>query len=298
MYGNCGMGIILSWGSAHEALGLVQAAHYTVPDCTIAVIGAGVIGLTTAYLLLTHGYRVRVYARDLPPHTTSNIAAGLWSVGKRSRPKDDQLFDRLQRTSWNTYTALADNPDAALRGVARMNIYAFNADPGLAVPLVPEGLMPMPVTTDVRMGIYTKQATCYETFRIDVPIYMDDLFNVVVRMGAEVIRKTIHSFSELPEDIIVNCTGLGARELAQDSTVYPVRGQLLYLDPQKSIDYMVFAKIEDSGQKAYVFLLPQESRLVIGTTFDPDNTNQDIDPTISEALLMHAAQFFDQVPVA
>src|SRR4051794_29571794 len=44
----------------------------------ITVLGCGVSGLSTAIMLLEEGYQVQIWAKDLPPHTTSNIAAAVW----------------------------------------------------------------------------------------------------------------------------------------------------------------------------------------------------------------------------
>src|SRR3989344_4223561 len=44
----------------------------------ILALGAGVSGLSTGILLLKNGYRVKIWAKDLPPNTTSNMAAALW----------------------------------------------------------------------------------------------------------------------------------------------------------------------------------------------------------------------------
>jgi glycine/D-amino acid oxidase-like deaminating enzyme len=43
-----------------------------------AVLGCGGVGGATARLLQRRGWRVRIYARDLPPETTSNIAGAQW----------------------------------------------------------------------------------------------------------------------------------------------------------------------------------------------------------------------------
>ena len=41
----------------------------------IAVIGAGISGLSTAFVLINQGYRVTVLAKAFTPNTTSNKAA-------------------------------------------------------------------------------------------------------------------------------------------------------------------------------------------------------------------------------
>src|SRR5687768_2499645 len=93
-YGHGGAGVTLSWGTAALALDLVSdfpGARTSRPGRSsrpaarrrFAVLGCGVNGLSTA-LLLQRRFQdgpgtVTIYAKDLPPETTSNIAAGFWS---------------------------------------------------------------------------------------------------------------------------------------------------------------------------------------------------------------------------
>ncbi|HCH37251.1 MAG TPA: hypothetical protein DEU67_04440, partial [Acidobacteria bacterium] len=70
-YGHGGSGMSLSWGTAHLA---VEEALRTGQK-KYAVLGAGVVGLSTARLLQRQGYEVTIYAKDLPPCTTSNMSA-------------------------------------------------------------------------------------------------------------------------------------------------------------------------------------------------------------------------------
>ena len=73
-YGHGGSGITLSWGTSRLATNLGLPGH----QGAVAVIGAGVVGLTTARLVQEAGYPVTIYAQALPPETTSNIAGGQW----------------------------------------------------------------------------------------------------------------------------------------------------------------------------------------------------------------------------
>ena len=74
-YGHGGGGITLSWGTSELA---VEEAWKT-GERRFAVLGCGAVGLATARLLQERGAEVTIYAKDLPPHTTSNIAGGHWS---------------------------------------------------------------------------------------------------------------------------------------------------------------------------------------------------------------------------
>src|SRR5215204_322684 len=73
-YGHGGGGVSLSWGVA--LLAAEQARN--LEDKTVAVMGCGVVGLSTARVLQRRGKAVTLYARELPPETTSNVAGALW----------------------------------------------------------------------------------------------------------------------------------------------------------------------------------------------------------------------------
>ena len=96
-YGHGGAGITLSWGTATQAVDLARdfVEHQPAssgrvsrarPPRRFAVIGCGVNGLSTARILQRRyadgSANVTIYARGLPPDTTSNIAAGYWSLKK------------------------------------------------------------------------------------------------------------------------------------------------------------------------------------------------------------------------
>ena len=74
-YGHGGGGITLAWGSGalavRESLGLRKGKA--------AVLGAGIMGLTTARLLQDAGWDVTIYTRDVSRHSTSNVGAGQWA---------------------------------------------------------------------------------------------------------------------------------------------------------------------------------------------------------------------------
>ena len=94
-YGHGGGGVTLSWGTAELAVEEIQRAGHK----QYAVLGAGAVGLATACLLQQSGAEVTVYAKDLPAHTTSNIAGALFRPGTGFDPEraTPAFFDRFEQ---------------------------------------------------------------------------------------------------------------------------------------------------------------------------------------------------------
>src|SRR5215468_2337167 len=116
-YGHGGAGITLSWGSAQLALELARDFGQT--NC--AVIGCGVIGLSTARLFQRRGGSVTIYAKAIPPETTSNIAGGFWyptSVyeGNRTTSKFLDQFQLACSTANRAFQLLA-GPEYGVRWI-------------------------------------------------------------------------------------------------------------------------------------------------------------------------------------
>ncbi|MDH3440705.1 MAG: FAD-binding oxidoreductase, partial [Gammaproteobacteria bacterium] len=106
-YGHGSSGLTLSWGSS--ALAVRETVGMEHRDA--AVIGGGVMGLTSARLLQDAGWNVTLYTRDMARHTTSNIAAGEFGPGGAHDPRvsSDAFKSRLEfaaRISHHAFTNL------------------------------------------------------------------------------------------------------------------------------------------------------------------------------------------------
>ena len=90
-YGHGGGGMSLSWGSSYLAVEQALATDAT----RFAIIGCGVMGLSTARLLQKHGMDVTIYSKDIPPNTTSNMSAAWWSPGSTVDPSErTEAYDK------------------------------------------------------------------------------------------------------------------------------------------------------------------------------------------------------------
>jgi len=100
---------------------------------------------------------------------------------------------------------------------------------------------------------------------IEPPVYLNALLrDFYVAGGRLVVREFRHreEVMRLPEPVVFNCTGLGARALFGDQTLRPVRGQLEVLLPQPEVDYCYL-----SG--GYMF--PRRDGIILGGTWDHDD---------------------------
>lgn len=258
-YGHGGGGITLSWGTSELALELgwnPEVRNY-------AVLGCGCVGLATARLLQDRGAHVTIYARELPPHTTSNIAGGQWGpasvvdYGKRT-PAWDAQFSKAAFLSHRTYQNLVGDE----YGVKWLPNYRLSEKPtdytplslSEAVEVVNQGPAESPFP-----GYYARR---YQTMMIEPAHYLRRLEDEFYLAGGRIevrFLESLEALQDIPEEIIVNCTGLGSRELFGDKELIPVRGQLSVLLPQPEIDY---AYIADG-----FYMFPRRDGVILGGTY-------------------------------
>jgi D-amino-acid oxidase len=308
-YGHGGAGITLSWGTASLAVdflsepGADRGPHAGSPRGVVggtgstrrrrsnqsprrfAVLGCGVNGLSTARLLQRRYSPaiVTIYAKDLPPDTTSNIAGGFWSPTGIYDPgvattKFAEQFRLACRTSNRAFQTLA-GPEY---GVRWMETFEFYRTEEFALEELPGGNDLYPEYNihrepDDYFGFpYVRH---YSTMLIEPPTYLNALLRDFYVAGGKLVVKQFRSGEEikrLPEQVIFNCTGLGARALFGDQKLEPVRGQLEVLLPQPEIDYCYLG----SG-----YMFPRRDGIILGGTFDHGNWSLEPDPEQAAGIL-------------
>jgi D-amino-acid oxidase len=256
-YGHGGAGITLSWGTSKLAAQLGLQGHAG----PVAVIGAGVMGLTTARLVQEAGFPVTIYTATLPPDTTSNIAGGQWSPFGHHReaavtPAWREQFRAALDYSWRRFQILVGQD----YGVRWLTTYTEgNAAPGPLDHYHPGGRNlaahehPFPVETLAR----------FETMYVETGRFLRQMVRDIQVAGGRIEVRRFASPGDivaLPEGLVFNCTGLGARALFGDEELVPVRGQLAILLPQPEVDYAF------TGSAGYMF--PRADGIILGGTFE------------------------------
>jgi len=244
-YGHGGAGMSLAWGT-----GLMAAEFATEHQAReVAVIGCGSVGLTSARQLQRRGFDVTIYAAAVPPYVTSNMSlagftpvSGLVSVDRRT-PEWDAQYRRAVEIAYRQLQLMA----GAGYGVSWLD--NFNLVNELRTPAPPDANRPAPLPqllpdeVVLQPGEHpfpTKYALWSPSLRIEPSIYLDALVRDFRLWGGRiVIRKfdTPRDLAALREPIVINCTGLGAKELFGDSELVPLKGQLTVLVPQSDVNY-------------------------------------------------------------
>jgi glycine/D-amino acid oxidase-like deaminating enzyme len=274
-YGHGGAGMSLSWGTALLAAELATAHT----ERTAAVIGCGAAGLTTARQLQRRGFRVTIYAKEVPPHTTSNMSLAGWTplsglVSGGSRPPEwDAQFRRAAEAayrelqilvgrgygvSWiDFYTMVGDEPpSAAERSEASGTLLPASLQTG--TELLGPGEHEFPLDY-VRRG---------PTLRIEPSVYLDALVRDVLLFGGDIVHRSFETrrdLASLDESLILNCTGLGARDLFDDEELIPVKGQLVVLVPQEDVRYGTLGGMRP-GRGFPIHMQPRRDGIALGGT--------------------------------
>ncbi len=286
-YGHGGAGITLSWGTSRLAIELGLPGH----SGPVAVLGSGIVGLTTARLVQEAGFDVTLYAAALPPHTTSNIAGGQWHPASlyepgQVTPEWIAQFKAAMDYSWRrfqimvgeeygirwvpTYLQMRDEPSEADEPDLTQ---LYETDRTILGP----GEHPFPVARVRRFStMYAESGHLLRQLMRDVQI----------AGGRFVIREfaTPADVAALPETLVFNCTGLGAGKLFGDTVIEPVRGQLAVLLPQAEVNY-AFA-----GHMGYMF--PRADGIICGGTFEHGQWDATPEPATIARIVAKQQAFF------
>ena len=242
------------------------------------VIGAGVSGLTTAICLAEAGSPVRVWAAEPPFQTTSIVAGALWGPAFQE-PSDEAVSWMAQ--SLRDFQQLAEVPGAGVRlapALAAGDMPDVDELPPQA-GLIP-GLRPCSAA-EVPAGFARGFRATMPL--IDMPQYLGYLVGRLAAAGGQIEMRRVESLSEAADysPVVVNCTGLGARELAGDDAVRPVFGQHVVLS-NPGLDEL-FVELTQAAEFTCYF--PHPTRIVCGGIRVPGRWDRSPDPDVSERIL-------------
>lgn len=263
------------------------------------VIGAGVSGLTTALVLARRGWRVCVLADRFGAETVTTVAGAVWELppsvcGRHHGQAVPARSADWAMTSYRRFAKLAADPNAGVS--LRPAVFYFRH------PVVDHvGERDKVLQLDRRVPGFVHDATLihahgvnraiglvdaysYLAPTVDTDRYLPWLTDQATNAGVGIVRDSVSGSlvaqqgrlcSQFTADVIVNCIGLGARDLAADTTMDPHRGALLRMvndgTTMRPIT-AVHAVANDTGTDTQdmIFIVPRgEDRLLIGGLVEP-----------------------------
>jgi glycine/D-amino acid oxidase-like deaminating enzyme len=274
-YGHGGAGMSLAWGT-----GLMAAEFATEhPSRQAAVIGCGSVGLTCARQLQRRGFDVTIYALAVPPNVTSNMSlagftptSGLVENDRRT-PGWDAQYLRAADIAYRQLQLLA-GPHF---GVSWLDNYTL-ADELSSQQEQSPGRPSLQARFNIGREVYgpgehpfaTKYAIRSPQIRIEPSIYLENLMRDFMLFGGHIVMRKFDSprdLMTLREPIVMNCTGLGARDLFGDQELMPLKGQLTVMVPQPEVQYHTNGGVPPvPGASLGIHMMARSDGIVLGGT--------------------------------
>jgi len=292
-YGHGGGGITLSWGSS--ALAVRESMGMPVGEA--AVVGGGIMGLTTARLLQDAGWGVTIYTRDVTRHSTSNVGAGQWGPtsvfeeGVASKAFEEQ-YKFAARIAHHAF----QNLSGADYGIRFAENYFLGNEPieeSYYLRELPELFTsvahlephehPFPVPYVERMVTMLVQPAMFLR-RVRADFY---------RAGGKFVIRNFLNRSEvlsLNEPVIFNCTGLGAKALFGDEELMPIKGQLVFMQPDPAVDYLTIG-----GGSDVTYMFPRKGEILLGGSYQFDDWTTHVEADVTDRIIEDNKAIFDNL---
>lgn len=303
-YGHGGAGITLSFGCASVVADHVQSVRQKLHRPSVAVIGCGVIGLTVAAELRRRwrNLRITIYAKDLDIRaTTSFVAAGQFEpsgICDEYQTEDEKqiLADYLRR-SRDRIVELGNSSRWHRYGIALRRDYTLDHWNRAYDEYTPQDVVPQYRSGTLPFAKLNAAGREYRTWLIDPTILLPQLVTELKRNGVRFRQRQFASkddFAELKENIVINCTGYGAKALMNDDDVIPKRGHLVVLRRTLPKQFYFFSGGCGNRRNMYVFCRHED--IVVGGTVQTGNDAEAIiepDRPRFDRILENARAMFD-----
>ena len=247
----------------------------------VAIVGAGVSGLTCAVVFAESGFATSVFAEQIGNHTDSAAAAALWY------PYDAGPSDRTIDWALTTYRTLRDLARDPRSGVSIVELRTFSRTGKIEIPewAVPMGARPL--HSEIPPAFVRGFALNVPV--MDTTIYLDYLAGRFREADGEIHPD--RCFGTLEEvdpafDLIINCTGIGARTLAPDSELEPHRGQVAIVPKMKSLCAIV------CDDPPLMYAIPRANDCVFGGTNQLSN-DRTVDPAATACIVAECSRILE-----
>lgn len=240
------------------------------------VVGCGVIGLSTAIRLRESGLDTRIVTAELPENTTSAVAAAIWYPYK-AYPEDAVL--RWGARTLEVFEDLAKAPETGVRmreGVELRREATGEPWWAVAVPGVRR-------CAEDELPSGYRDGHAFVVPVIEMPVYLRYLVDRFAAAGGGIEERAIDSLDELAGEArtVVNCAGLGARELVGDDSLRPIRGQVLRVR-NPGLDSFF---LDEDDPEGVTYIVPRSKDCILGGTADEGTWDTEPDAAMAAEIL-------------
>jgi D-amino-acid oxidase len=240
------------------------------------VVGAGVAGLTTAIALAETGLATRVLTASPPPGTTSAAAGAIWGPVLCGPPDRCREWARI---GLSVLSGLVGEPAAAVRQVSGRQVSREPASPPDWMELLPGGAR---ICSPAELPDGFATGWRYTAPVVTMPPYLDYLRARYEAAGGTISVGQVSSLASLDAPIVVNCSGIGARELVPDLSVVPVRGQVVVVRNPGIEEFYIDHTLHGYD---YVYMFPHGDVVLLGGTAEEGAWDWPARPSVSERIL-------------
>ncbi len=246
----------------------------------IKIIGAGIIGLTTAVHLAELGHELVVIAEHFSPNTISNKAAAIWFPFK-AEPKK-----KVVEWSKQTFSKLAEFAKDEKSGVDLVDLIVFSDKLAYEKEWW-EDALPENALINFNIRPHAKEYTSFYMLKapfLEPQIHLGYLLNALRKSKKcrfEERRITCLEKESTGCDVLINCTGYGAKQLLNDQDLIPVKGQIVVLEN----DGFSCFYIDDVVETEMAYIFTRKDSIILGGTAEEGVENEFVDEEESKKIL-------------
>jgi len=242
----------------------------------VAIVGAGVSGLTCGVVFAERGHRTTIFASEIGQQTTSAVAGALWF------PYDVEPANKAVPWALESYQMLIKLPRNADTGVSMIDLLQLSRTKEIQIPewAIPLGARRVSaVATALRRRARGSRPKRLDTARrlqdfqsgfslrvplMDTTVYLDYLTNRFLKTDGQLVENVrLENLEDVDPkfDLVINCAGFGARELSRDTDLEPHRGQVALVPKINSLPYAVVC-----DDAPLMYAIPRRNDCLFGGT--------------------------------
>jgi len=267
-----------------------EAGHIYVKSCNtdtmitddpdVTVVGGGIIGITSAIHFRLLGYDTVLYTAQVPfednldPRVATPYAAASIQPASVTMENLVHVFETSQRF----FEVLADAASMGVRRQQHFVLYEREVpDPSYASAVDKFRRVSALDSYPRRADDVNVFGWRFEAYFAEMPVYISRLYEFYRALDGIIHEQQLNpsQFRSLPGEVLVNCTGLGARHLVDDPRPYEVRVGHQVLVPHRPLlrddDERVFSykytpdpDVIDPNLSGEVYAYPRIDALVLG----------------------------------